>query len=446
MRIKTKYFLLSVAFFATAFVTFAQNTGSNSPYGRYGFGLLSNPTFGASEAMGGISFGLRGSQQINPGNPASYSGIDSLTFIFDFGVSGQMARMNDGVNQRDFYNGNLDYIAIKFSLFRNMGVSVGLLPFSKVGYNFGGVRFYEAIQYTETYRGTGGLNEIYGGIAWEPFRNFSVGMNISYLFGNFSHSSVLTPLVAAATVSEARRNFTIRSLKYDFGIQQTFPIGTNRSITLGAVYTPKISTEADVLATRMIFNSDPFQNPWQMPIEILQADTIRGASFQFPHTFGAGLAFRTNRLLVGIDGKYQLWSGLDYPDALDDMTRDTRFNNAFRLASGVEFVQNPFSPRFLHRVRFRAGASFANSYINVNVFDPENRNNIGTGSFREYGLNVGLGLPFHDALTGRVSMINIGFGYTRKQPDNNFMIAQDMFRISVNMNINELWFFQRLMH
>jgi hypothetical protein len=445
MRLKIKPFFLLIAIFATTFVTFAQNTGSNSPYGRYGFGLLSNPTFGASEAMGGISYGLRRSQQVNPGNPASYSVLDSLTFVFDFGLSGQMARMNDGTHSRDFYNGNFDYVAIQFPILHNMAASVGLLPFSKVGYNFGALRAQDNIQYVETYRGTGGLNEIYGGIAWEPVQNFSVGANISFLFGNFSHSSVLTPLVNNASIRETKHTYSIRDMKFDFGVQQTFPLDDIRSITFGAVYSPQISTTADVTPSRMMFASDPFQNPWQRPLEILPSDTLRGASFQLPHSFGLGFTYSTNNFLVGVDGEYQLWKGLDYPDALDGLTRDTRFNDTYRIASGVEYVINPYGQQFLERIRFRVGASFANSYLNVNVFNPENSNHIGISSFKEYGVNVGLGLPFHHFMSGRMSMINIGFGYTRQQPDNRLMIAQDMFKISVNMNINELWFMKHLM-
>ncbi len=65
------------------------------------------------------------------------------------------------------------------------------------------------------------------------------------------------------------------------------------------------------------------------------------------------------------------------------------------------------------------------------------------GSFKEYGVNLGFGLPFHDLRTGHVSMLNIGFGYTRQKPDSDYMIGQDMFKISLNMNVNELWFFKR---
>lgn len=447
MRLRTKYFFVLIAIFATTLTTFAQNTGSNSPYGRYGFGLLSTPSFGASEAMGGISYGLRRSQQVNPGNPASFSMLDTLTFIFDFGVSGHRQTLSDGINQRTFFNGNLDYIAIQFPLWRNMGASVGLLPFSKVGYNFGRTLPEGGILFSEIYRGTGGLSEIYGGVAWELFRNFSVGVNVSYLFGNFAHTSTIIPGTPGARVGQTQYAYSIRTLRYNLGLQKTFPVGTNRSVTFGAVYSPQISTTADVIPTSMLFQSDPFQNPWQFPEEILPTDTLRDASFQFPHKFGAGFTYSTNRFLVGFDGEFQLWQGLDYPDVLDGITnRDDRFNNTFRLASGVEYVINPMGQRFLHRVRFRGGVSFGNSYANIKVFDPENGSPMGTGSFRQFGVNAGLGLPFRDFLTGHMSMINIGFGYTRHQPNHRFMIAQDTFRISINVNFNEWWFRQHQFH
>ena len=462
MSIKIKRFSLLIAFFATALVIFGQNTGTNSPYGRFGFGVLSTPTFGASEQMGGISFGLRRSQQVNPGNPASYSAVDSLTFIFDFGVSAHSARLSDGRYQRSFMNSNLDYIAIQFPLLRGMGASVGLLPFSRVGYNFGGLRWIEGGggHYTGTHRGTGGLSKMYAGIAWSPINNFSVGMNVAYLFGNITHTNTVAPLTPGAEVGHNSLRYSLRTLRYDFGVQQTFPLTNNRSITVGAVYTPQISTISDVEGARRMFFSDPFQNPWQPPTQSLPSDTIRGASFQLPHSFGLGFTYSTTSWLFGIDGELQLWDGLKYnyhPDALeeingvrvnvlDGMTRDNRFNDAFRIASGFEYVRNPFSPQFLHRVRVRGGVSFANSYTNVNVFDPTTGDFLARGSFRQYGANVGLGLPFHDFLTGRLSMVNIGFHYIRQQPNHQFMIAQDMFKISVNINFNESWFFQRLMH
>jgi len=443
MNIRKKHFFLLIAFLTMTIVIFAQQVGSNSPYSRYGYGLLSNPSPGASEAMGGISYGLRRSQQANPGNPASYSELDSLTFIFDVGVSGHLARMDDGLNNRDYYNGNLDYVTMQFPLFRNVGASIGLLPYSKMGYDFGGARSLSNIQYIETYRGSGGLSQVYGGVAWEPVKNISFGANISYLFGNYSRSSVVTPITSSALVGETKYMYTVRELKYDFGLQYTLPIDKSRSVTLGAVYTPKINASSDVNPSEMLYAADPYQNPWTPPSQILKTDTLHNAAFQLPHTFGVGVTYQTDHFLVGLDGTYQMWKNMAYPALLDDLTDDTRFNDAIRINTGIEYVIDPLSQNFFQRIRFRGGLSYANSYTNFSVTNPDDELNPEMGSFREYGVNVGLGLPFHDYMSGRVSMLNIGFGYSRQKPDTDFMISQDMFKVSINMNINELWFFKR---
>lgn len=443
MNIKKKRFPLLIAFLTITTVILAQQVGSNSPYGRYGFGVLSNPALGASEAMGGISYGLRRSQQVNPGNPASYSELDSLTFIFDLGVSAQLSSMSDGVNSRDFYNGNLDYIALQFPLFRNMGGSVGLLPYSKVGYNFGNRRSLSDIQYLETYRGTGGLSQVYFGAAWEPFKSLSIGANVSYLFGNFSHSRISTPVTSNALISEGKNRFSIRELKYDLGLQYSYNISNTKSIIFGAVYSPQITTKADVYSSVMNYTSDPYQSPDLEPVQIISSDTLSGEGFQIPQTFGAGLTYQTENFLVGVDGTYQLWKNSAYSSQLDGLTDNNRYNDLYRINAGAEYVIDPYSQNFFNRIRFRGGISYSNSYINVSVSNPESSQNIGMGSFNEYGINIGLGLPFHDLRTGHLSMLNIGFGYSRQDPNSQFMVGQDMFKISVNMNVNELWFFKR---
>jgi hypothetical protein len=138
-----------------------------------------------------------------------------------------------------------------------------------------------------------------------------------------------------------------------------------------------------------------------------------------------------------------MWENSTYPVELDGLADNTRFNNLYRLNTGLEYVIDRYSQNFFHRIRFRGGLSYSNSYINTSVTNPENSQAVGMGSFKEYGVNLGFGLPFHDLRTGHVSMLNIGFGYTRQKPDSDYMIGQDMFKISLNMNVNELWFFKR---
>ena len=70
-------------------------SGTNSPYSQYGFGVMSDQSLGYSRGMGGLSLGLRGNNIVNMLNPASYSDVDSLTMIFDLGLSGQVTNFEE---------------------------------------------------------------------------------------------------------------------------------------------------------------------------------------------------------------------------------------------------------------------------------------------------------------------------------------------------------------
>jgi hypothetical protein len=55
---------------------------------------------------------------------------------------------------------------------KKVGASIGLLPYSKMGYNFEAVRSLSKYPVSGDIQGTGGLNQIYGGIAWEPVKKY----------------------------------------------------------------------------------------------------------------------------------------------------------------------------------------------------------------------------------------------------------------------------------
>ena len=83
--------LTNALFFAGVLTAGAQSVDPsstvNSPYTRYGLGDLSEQVFANNAAMGGVGYALRTSEHINPINPASYTAVDSLSFMFDVGMS-----------------------------------------------------------------------------------------------------------------------------------------------------------------------------------------------------------------------------------------------------------------------------------------------------------------------------------------------------------------------
>lgn len=183
-----KNFLLAASLMAAPAVAFAQS-GTNSPYSQYGLGVLSDQTSGFNRGMNGLGYGFREHNQVNFLNPASYSSIDSLSFIFDAGISGQITNFNEHGTKVNANNANFEYVVAGFKVAKPLGVSFGILPYTNVGYSYSSTTMIGEVAsdgtyttYTNTYSGSGGLHQVYLGLGWSPFKNFSVGVNGGYIW------------------------------------------------------------------------------------------------------------------------------------------------------------------------------------------------------------------------------------------------------------------------
>lgn len=407
-------------------LSLAAQNNTNSPYTRFGYGELADRSFGAGRAMGGIGFGLRSPKQINPMNPASYSGMDSLTFIFDFGASAQLSWFDDKVNKQHNINGNVEYIAMQFPLHKRIAMSVGILPYSYVGYSFGTPSTTSGgFNYVETYTGSGGLNDLYAGLSIDIWKKrLSVGANVGYLFGNIKHEQ--QSIVGQSTELNTIRiqNLEVRDIKLDFGVQYTHPISKTENITLGLVFSPKNRLNATYINTTYAASSTG-------SAEIVASDTTKNNAFDIPNSFGFGASYvKANKLTLAADVLYETWDNAFYLDSKDN------FKNRVRVAAGGEIIPNYMNRNFFSRIRYRAGAHYSNSYLLINnTDDAAYRGN----SYNEYGVSVGMGLPLID----NRSLLNISFEYTKINPSGRNMIDEQYFRFTVNYTFNEMWFWKK---
>ena len=76
---------------------------------------------------------------------------------------------------------------------RHWRTSVGVKPFSDIGYNIVNSEVIDDIgSITYTYSGKGGLNQLYWGNAFKICKGLSIGLNVSYMFGSvYSYSKSL---------------------------------------------------------------------------------------------------------------------------------------------------------------------------------------------------------------------------------------------------------------
>ncbi len=421
--------LLLTALFAIFLIPLkGQNT--DSPYSRYGYGVLNNQSVGALKSMGGISYGVRG-LGTNPGNPASYSAVDSLTFIFDIGVSYNKGRLTENGKSQSHDNGGLDYLAMQFPISKRLGVSFGLLPFSSVGYSFGTTESTDIVT-TKTFSGSGGFSQVYGGAAYEPIKNLSVGANVSYIFGNTTYTRGLSISgVPSANSQGWYHKLVLNMLRFDIGAQYNLQLNKKDHLIIGVVFSPAVKNSGKITRIYSEVSSSSI---------LVHADTAvyRGsaAHTDLPNKFGAGLTWnRNDNLTVGFDATYQTWSKSRYSEHMDDdLSKSDRFNDQWRFNAGIEYTIDPRDRSILKRMKFRGGFNYSNSYMNV----LDSKGN--TSGYKEYGATIGFGIPVKDTYTGRSSYINVGFEYRNLTPNKSNLIKEQYFGVSLGICLNDLWF------
>jgi hypothetical protein len=396
----------------------AQNN-TNSPYTRYGYGQLMDQGSGNSKAMGGIAYGLRDKHQTNFVNPASYTALDSLTFIFDGGVSLQNTNFSDGTIKLNAKNSSFDYIAMQFRLGKWCAMSLGLLPYSNVGYNITDYQENKdnlASSSTVTYSGTGGLHQLYWGAGFKISKNFSIGANFSYLWGDitrtrtsqFPYDSSKYPWTEVTSAS-------IKSYKIDFGAQYTHQFGKKHVGTLGVVFSPGHNLKNDSNIQTQLGNTTTGATT-------SYRDTV--ATFGIPLSLGAGVTYvYDNRLTVGLDVMLQKWSNVTY------MNENNAFCDRSKIAIGAEYLPNEMSKNYLSLIRYRLGAYYSKPYYKIN----------GVRAANEYGITVGFGLP----LPRSHSLLSLSAQYVRTQGTESRFLNENTLRICVGVTFNERWFFKR---
>ena len=87
------------------------------------------------------------------------------------------------------------------------------------------------------------------------------------------------------------------------------------------------------------------------------------------------------------------------------------------------------------RVTYRGGLRFEDTGLLVdgsgigNNFTP----------IKDFGINVGLGLPFGN----RASNINIGLEYGQRGTTDNKLIQENYFNFRLSLSLNDIWFKKR---
>ena len=385
---------------------------STSPYSKLGYGLLSDNATGIQRSMGGVGYAMQNGRQINVMNPASYWGVDSLTFLLDMGIDVTNSWSKE--NGKHGYNlgGGLDYITMQFRLAKNLGGAIGVVPFSSVGYSFGG----DIDNGTDRRIGTGGLSELFAGVGYQPFKGLSIGANFSYLFGTTTN----TTTVEAVSTSQFTRNLEVRDWNIKLGLQYGFNIARKSRIVLGLTYSPKKAMHGTAWGTIADVNQDK-------KVDTVASMPLKG-NYELPHSFGAGISYNyDNRFTAEVDYTYQQWSKAKYTPINYFELPDTKWNDRWKIAAGLSYTPNPRGS-YLKRMTYRMGGYYNNDYMTVNGND-----------VRDYGVGIGFSFP---ALAGNKTLVNLGIEWKHRYTVPTNLIKEDYLNITLSVNFNEMWFWK----
>lgn len=413
-----------ISLFSFAFTANSQKN-VNSPYSRFNIGSLEAAGSFRSLGMGGIGTSFRDNNSIYFSNPASYCGLDTISFLFDFGLDYSINFLSDGASEFSSDDMNFHHLVMGFPLTKGLGVALGIVPVSNGYYKMAQSVFktdpkYDPIvgEYSTYHEGSGGFTKFIIGAGLKLNKNFSAGVNMTLLFGQLNR---LNQFDFADFYYVYHDNSTeklqLGGINFDYGLQYTaslknnFFLNAGISLSSGKYYNSKY----EHLAYRYTAYSS------KDTISYVSDDGTRAF---IPGTLRLGISFgKKNKLTTGFDFVTTKWSNSRIPGA-NGSAADTR-----SFLFGAEYIPDKFSNySFLKRMEYRIGGHIADNYLII-----------GNDQIKEYGISAGIGLPMR-----HLSKTNLFFDFTRKTgsaPD--ILHSEAYYTMGISLNLYDWWFMKR---
>jgi hypothetical protein len=418
-----RLFYPTVVFLFVVSAGFSQ-TRITSPYSRFGLGDLSDNNNAWNLAMGQIGYAVRSPFHVNYSNPASYTAFDSLSFMFEGGFNVDLVRMTSNVQTVSRNYASLGYILFGMPVTKWWKTSIGLVPYSDVGYNIVSEEWKAEIgNVNYLYLGSGGINRFFWGNGFKPFRFLSIGFNFSYLFGDMRRETVvLFPDSLYFVNFKIVNDVTMNDICFNYGIQYHTRLKENLILTAGAVFTAQsnMNAQADYVAYTFFLGSGGIEYPRDT---VASGEGHKG-KIVIPMMIGGGIGLeQKDKWMVGADFHWQNWKKYTAFGLSDSLV------NSYQISVGTEMVPDADNySNYLKRIRYRLGFFYQNTYLELR-----------DKQLKEYALTLGFGFP----LRGIKTAINLSAQAGIRGTTEADLIRETYFRFILGFSISERWFVKR---
>ena len=417
-----KYFLLGLTIFMININVIGQSDLS-TPYSRFGLGdIYTGSPNTMLRGMGGVANAMSGNCILNPANPASYTAIDSLSFLFDAGFYIKAATFSTNKTTANGSNASFDYASVGLSATKRWKMGFGIMPYANREYNVI-TEHNDLGSYRVAFQGEGGLNRVFFANGVKITKDLSIGVTASFIFGTlFDNTSIYYPDSTAFLNGKRSIDMRVNDFKLDYGVLYRLPI-SKYNITIGATYSQgsKIASKRDIFI-RSMFKG--FENQIESPIDTLKYIENENVNINIPGGFGLGITFdKGDGWVVGADFNWAGWKGFTMSGLNDSL------QNSWNVAIGGSYKPESTSiSRYYKKITYRAGLHFDQTYYNIYG-----------KSINKYGLTLGLGLPVPRSFTSFNVAVEFGSMGTIK----NDLVKENYYNISISMSIHDRWFVKK---
>lgn len=397
---------------------------SNTPLSRFGYGEIEDKNYALGDALNGAVTGLRSTEQLNLANPASLTALDSMTFIFEMGLSAKAYTFSENGKTENAYNSGLDYLSFAFPIAKFWRTGAGLSAYSNNGYAFKSIKFLGEDTLTTNIQGNGGLKQVYWSNGFLVAKGLSLGLNAYYLWGqNERYSTVIyrnrdttNPIGEFTNNAQKLNMLQTKGFIYSFGAQYQYNLSDKRSVSIGATFTPaqKLSyTESKIVSTIYVAR-----------------DTIetKGQNTQLPMSMAFGASFQqSEKYLISADFESTQWSGVKIYGI------DNQFNDYLRMSIGGEYLPEKYSMNFFKRIKYRGGLKFEN--MQWAVLDVNNK----SVAYSNLSVSAGFGIPFKQTR----NTLNVSAEIGKHFASSSDALTDQYLIVKVNITLFDKWFHKR---
>lgn len=411
--------IISVVFFLLVVVhsSLAQ-VGTSSPYSRFGLGDLQGTIFPMFNALGGGVTALSSASSINPYNPATYTSFGANSFLLSTGGMHKTTNMQNTTESQLTNNSAFSHITIAFPVSRKIGASIGMLPYSNIGYELNSRNLVPDADLL--YSGDGGLSKVYFGSAYQISNEFSVGINASYLFGGLNRRKKVIFDDASFLHSRSNSKINLKGYYYEVGLLYKKNLTENREVSFGIT----ANNNSEIRAKKgELVETFEYSGVFELPKDTFE-NTTEWGYVTLPQYISVGLTYREGKkwLLVA-DYSLQNWADYTLFDESDNLS------NSMRMSGGMEYTPEYNSvTTYYKRMQYRLGASYSNTPLQ---FDGN--------QLTEKSISFGFGIPVKKSRTRYDVSVILG---QRGTTENN-LIKEQFVKFGLSVSYDGIWFVKR---